>query len=313
MARPITLGMINVLLRNQPLAERRAMLLALVAEAGKSGCQIVLLPEFADHHVTPEAGEARKRGVAEYHRTVGLQVDSPWMQEIAALAREYRCVVIPDVLLLEGDRAYNSAVVFGPDGQSLGQYRKTHLAPGECETVAPGEAIEPVETPFGRIGLFICYDINFPEITRCHELRGADLLLWTSMRQVESEDALFRMILPARALEHGLPLGVATYVSARQKVIRRPMTGTIFNPFGQVIAGGLLTQGVVRGTVDLDERSLTRRRWGEPEWVDQSRYTGRRRRPDLYGPLVQPLSAEEADPDREPVAGEFPEMNSPVM
>lgn len=310
MARPVTLGMINVLLKSQPMEERRRTLLGLVDEAGRGGCQIVLLPEWSDHHVTPEAGAAGREGKAAYLRVAGLEVDSPWMREAAGLARKHRMVVIPNVLLLEGARAFNSAVVFGPDGAVLGQYRKTHLAPEEGSKVEPGDAVAPVRTPYGTLGLSICYDINFPELMRCQELLGADLLLWTTMRQVETEEGLYRAVLPARAIEHGLPLAVATYVTPRQVPLRRPMTSAIFNAFGQAVAGGLFTQGVLRATVDLDERPLIRRCWGKPEWVDHGRYLRSQRRPDLYGALTASLPAGR---EAEPAARMFPELVEPVL
>ena len=247
MSRPVTLGMVNLLLRQEPLAERRERLLSLVEAAGRGGCQIVLLPEFADHHCTFEAGSAGAAGQAELHRVAGLAPDSPWLRRIAELAARYRMVVIPDVLLVDGSQAFNAALVYGPDGAALGRYCKTHLAPGEGRTCTPGRSIDTVATPFGRLGLLICWDIHFPELTRVHELQGADVLLWTSMRQVESEDILWRAVLPARCWEHSLPLGVSTYVTGNQLPLRRPMTATIFDAFGQVVAGGLLGEGIVQG------------------------------------------------------------------
>ena len=66
MARPVTLGMVNVSLKRETLAERRQTLLDDVSKAGQSGWQIVLLPEFADHHVTHEASESHQKGVDAY-------------------------------------------------------------------------------------------------------------------------------------------------------------------------------------------------------------------------------------------------------
>ena len=306
MPRPVAVGLINVSMEIMPLAQRRAELLRMVAGAGKSGCQIVLLPEFADHHRTKESHAAHAKGRDEVRRINSLRLDSPWMKEVAALAKAFNMVVIPDVMLhdggngRDGGRYFNSAVVFGPKGDVLGQYRKTHLAPGECETFDPGDAIEPIATPYGRIGLLICYDINFPELTRVHEMKGAELLLWTTMRQAEHEEGLYRAVLPGRAWTHGIPFGVATYVSEGQLVMRNPMSSILYNCFGQVIAGGLVTPGVVRGVADLDEHPLERRTWANPEWLNSGAYLRRQRRPDLYGVLTRPLSAGERDLRNEP-------------
>lgn len=309
MARIVALGMVNVLLQHEPLAERRREVLRLVDEAGRSGCQIVLLPEYSDHHATREAIAALQAGLGQYRKVAGLNMRSPWMREIASLARKYRMVVIPDVMLIEGSQTANTAVVFGPKGVALGRYSKTHLPPGGDGVCKAGDSIETVATPFGKIGLLICWDIHFPELTRVHELQGADILLWTSMRQVESEDILWRAILPARCCEHGLPLGVATYVTRHQAPLRKPMTSAIFNAFGQIVAGGMLTQGIVRADLDLDARPLERRDWGSTEWVDAGPHFRRCRRPDLYGAIVKPLPRAE----KAPTAGEYPDLVSPVL
>ena len=302
MTRPVTLGMLNTVFTTVPMADRRKDLLRQVDHAGQSGCQIVLLPEFADHHRTKEALAAHgTKSRDKVRRVCSLNMKSSFMRELVGLAKKYKMVVIPNVLLEKDKRYFNSAVVIGPSGSVLGEYRKTHLPSGEEKFTEAGQEIKPIATPYGKIGLMICYDRNYPEIARCHELQGADLLLWTTMRQGELEESLYRAVLPAMAITHGLPLGVATYVTDHQVMKREVMASVIYNAFGQVVAGGLMTNGVVIGTVDLDAKPLDRRKWGQPEWVASSGYLRRRRRPELYGPLVKPLSKAESNPDNEPV------------
>ncbi|MCZ7649364.1 MAG: carbon-nitrogen hydrolase family protein [Planctomycetota bacterium] len=313
MARPITLGMVNVLHRNQPMQERRERLLHWVEEAGRRGCQIVALPEFADHHVTHEAGEAHRQSIDELRRVVGLTWDAPFIKSLRESARKHGMVVIPDVLWLEGGRPYNRCVVIGPEGERLGHYDKVHLAPEEQKTVDFGAKLEPVATPFGKLGLLVCYDINFPEITRCYELQGAEILIWTTMRQCESEEILYRAVLPARAYEHKLPFAVTTYVTPNQHLNMKPMTSAVFNALGQLVAGSMTCEGVVAGTVDLDARPLLRRAWANPQFVDASRYFARQRHPELYGPLTRRLGADEANPALEPTVAEYPDFAAPKI
>lgn len=300
MARPVTLGLLNVSLDLVSLQKRRADVLRMIDEAGRAGCQIALVPEFGDHHRTHESLKAHGKGVAAVRKACSMTWKHPFMKRCAALAKKHKMVVIPDVFLEEDGRYYNSCEVIGPDGKKLGHYRKTHLAPGECDYFEPGDAIAPIETPYGKLGLLICWDINFPELTRCHEVQGADLLLWTTMRQAEHEEGQYRAILPARAIEHGIPFGVATYVTDVQLIGRKPMSSACWNALGQPVAGGWVQAGVVTAKVDLDDRPLTRRSWSDPEWVDAPKYVRRYRRPDLYGPLVEGLSAEARDPKLEP-------------
>jgi 5-aminopentanamidase len=297
MARPVTLSMVNVTPTVVGIEERRRDLLALVDRAGAAGAQIVLLPECCDHHRTHEANAAYKaRSPDAVRRACGVTLSSPWMSALSALAVKHRMVVIPDVMLADGARWYNSCVVFGPDGSVLGQYRKTHLAPTEETIFTAGDRIEPITTPFGRVGLIICYDRNFPEVGRCHEVQGADLLLWTTMRHAELDEGLYRATLPGMAITHGLPLCVATYAMETHARDRATFGSAIYNVFGQVVAGGLATTGLVTGTVDLDVKLTERRSWDEPdEWLDSPRYLRAQRRPELYAALVAPVAEKPKD------------------
>jgi predicted amidohydrolase len=301
MARNVTLGMVNVLYRPDcNLAQRRAELLELVDGAGHDGCQIVALPEFADFHRTTDALSAYERGASAYIRVVGQNQDSPWLKDISKLACRHRMVVIPVVLLLSNGKAHNRALVYGPDGTVLGSHDETHLADGEASLFEPGQTIAPVATPFGRLGLVICYDFNFPEQTRCLELQGAELLLWMTMRQSEAEEGLFRARLPARALEHGMPLGVATYSAPGDTAERSTMSSVVYNALGQIVAGGTTDQCVVKAIVDLDNVPVTKRAWNNDEWVNAASLLRRSRRPDLYCPITRPLNADERDLSKEP-------------
>lgn len=83
----------------------------------------------------------------------------------------------------EGEHYYNTSLLFGPDGELLGHYRKTHLfryGSREGELLTGGDTITVVETPIGKIGLSTCYDLRFPELYRKQIDEGAQLFLVTS-------------------------------------------------------------------------------------------------------------------------------------
>ena len=76
----------------------------------------------------------------------------------------------------DGDTLYNAAILVGPDGL-IGSYRKTHLPfLGVDRFVTPGDELKVFDTALGRIGLIICYDLRFPEVTRTLALHGADIV-----------------------------------------------------------------------------------------------------------------------------------------
>jgi len=92
------------------------------------------------------------------------------------MARKRRMTVVGGFAERDGDRLYNSAAAALPDGRAV-IYRKIHLFYKEPEFFSPGDAPAPVvEAPGARIGVMICFDWAFPEVTRSLALRGAEVI-----------------------------------------------------------------------------------------------------------------------------------------
>ena len=113
----------------------------------------------------------------EGHAQPGRKRPPAELLEVAeALVAPLRRVLRLPVQLGEDGLVYNSAAFVGSDGV-LAVYRKAHLWDAEKLVFTPGEAPPPVvDLPFGRAGLMICYDLEFPEWVRLAALAGADLI-----------------------------------------------------------------------------------------------------------------------------------------
>ena len=103
----------------------------------------------------------------------------------------------------DGDCIYNTAVLLDSDGEIEGFYRKAHLFPlmGEDANLCPGGDMPVFTTPFGTMGLQICYDLRFPEITRALALKGATLIVSPSQFPYPRLDH-WKILTRARALEN---------------------------------------------------------------------------------------------------------------
>ncbi len=148
---------------NRTLSERA------IRSAANQGAQIVVLPELV------------QSGYVFNHRSEALSLaeptEGPTLRLWEALARELNIVVVGGFCeRLQGDELANSAALI--DAQGLrAVYRKAHLWDAEREIFSAGNAAPPVvETVHGRIGMLICYDLEFPEWVRLPALAGADLL-----------------------------------------------------------------------------------------------------------------------------------------
>lgn len=147
----------------------RARALAAIDAAAARGAQVVVLPELVSSgYVFRDAGEARALAEA---------ADGPTLAGWAERAAAHGLVVVGGFPELGGDgRLYNSAALVDPSGVRA-VYRKAHLWDREQLAFTPGDEPPPVlDTPHGRIGVMVCYDLDFPEWTRAAALQGAELL-----------------------------------------------------------------------------------------------------------------------------------------
>ena len=143
--------------------------LALARRAAGEGANLIVLPELAN------TGYAFNSRAEAYAHAETLQ-DGPSLKAWADFAKEYQVYLAAGFSERDGLKLYDSAVLFGPEGR-LGHYRKAHLWNQEKLWFTPGDLGFPVfETPIGRIGLLICWDIWFPEVPRLMAAQGADII-----------------------------------------------------------------------------------------------------------------------------------------
>lgn len=156
---------------NVPKAER------LVEQAVAQGAQLVLLPElFAGPYFCQTQ---REQFWSWAHPVEG----HPWLGRFADLAARLKVYLPISFFERDNNHYYNSLIWFDAQGQSQGVYRKSHIpdGPGYQEKFyfRPGNSgFRTWNTPWGRVGVGICWDQWFPEAARCMALQGADLLLY---------------------------------------------------------------------------------------------------------------------------------------
>jgi predicted amidohydrolase len=197
------------------------------------------------------------------------------IRRLADLARRFRLGVVcgfPE--RRPGSSPYNSACVIGPDGTVIGAYRKTHLFDREPEFFSPGEALPVFDTPFGPIGVAICYDLEFPEAARVLAMRGARVVLnpTANMEPYAEYQAVY---LRARAMENGIHVAAANTVGDDGTYVYFGESAAI-DPQGRVLCRAGSGEELLIAELDLE---------GGP--ADQNLEYLRRRRPDLYRSLAE--------------------------
>jgi len=252
--------------------------LARLEEAAGAGAELLVLPECAlPGYMFDSAEEAMP--FAE-------EIPGASTEVLEQACRRLGVHVVCGLLERDGDLLRNAAVLVGPDGL-VGSYRKTHLPfLGVDRFTAPGDELHVFDTPLGRIGLEICYDLRFPEVTRTLALKGADVVAhptnFPMAAKIQTE-----LITVARAAENRIYLLTANRCGKER---RGEFCGRsqIVDPFGKRLAeAGETDEALLLADIDLEKaRDKNYVIPGEYEL-----YLFGDRRPDLYGALVEETQA----------------------
>ena len=185
------------------LAEALAALDHAASEATHLGADVLITPELmlGGYNVGP----AR---IAE----LGNRCEQI-VTEVSGVARRHGIAIVCGLAEAGQGRPYNTALAIGADGRELMRYRKTHLF-GDVDAAQfdKGPALPEVfSLGEWRAGLAICYDIEFPELTRHLAAQGADVIL-TPTANMQTFSSISARVVPSRAEENGLFIAYANYI-----------------------------------------------------------------------------------------------------
>jgi predicted amidohydrolase len=256
------------------LEANRALCLAAIAEAVDAGAEVIVLPELITSGYMFESTEE----AAE----VAIAPDHELLREWADVAAQANVVVIGGFCERGDDGlVYNSAAVADAAGVRA-VYRKLHLWDNEHAIFTPGNQTPPViETGVGRIGVVICYDLEFPELTRSVALAGAQLLAvptnWPLFPRPDGERPSEATIAMATGRINKMAVACADRLGLERG---QDWTGgaTIVDPDGWVAAESRAPGMVI---ADLDLQSALDKRL-----TDRADVFGDRR-PELYGAVTR--------------------------
>jgi omega-amidase len=204
---------------------------------------------------------------------LAIEIGDPIYKAVAGAARDHRIHLVAGSVPERRDgRVYNTTFVFDPQGDEIARYSKAHVfsLTGEDQVFEGGNAITTFETPWGVIGLTICYDLRFPESYRKLALAGALVIFvpaqWPMVRLLH-----WRTLLQARAIENQCFV-VGVNRAGFEGDYEFAGHSCAVDPLGKVIAEA--GEGPESFVVDLDFDVLHRFREKIPCFRD--------RRPDLY-------------------------------
>lgn len=248
--------------------ENLAHSLRLIKQAAENNAQLVCFPEFQMAYSPPEQKREQLYQVAE-------KINGNFISKLLNSAKKNKINVIATIYEIintnkQNHKVSDTAVLISDRGKLESVYRKIHLYDAlgfkESKKLTAGNIIErPIKTSVGTLGLLICYDMRFPEISRILTVNGASILVspsaWVSGIMKEEH---WEIMLKARAIENGVyviaPNQLGNIYSGRSMVI---------DPFGSTLVDMGNREGMelvdidnsrvdtIRGTLPLLENRRT--------------------------------------------------------
>lgn len=249
----ITLAQMKVVYRRPD--ENLAKAETLIAEAVRRGSDLICFPEmwttgFDWHYLATKPRE---------HEEV--------IEQVAALARRHRIWINGSLpMVTEDGRIANTSILFSAEGKRAGVYRKVHLFSllHEDRHLVAGDSLTVVNTPWGKVGLSVCYDIRFPELYRSYALQGVRLVLAPAAFPDPRRDH-WQVLSRARAIENQMFLAGVNRVGNEDfgpdGVVRYFGTSLLVDPWGKlVLEAGEAEEELLVASIDLCEADELRSR-----------------------------------------------------
>lgn len=239
----------------------------LVEEAKQKGASMVFLPEGFDY-----IGSSREETLS-----LAESLEGETVSRLTQIARKL------DVWLSLGGfhergpnwktdrRIYNSHIIINNKGDIVSVYRKAHLFDVELPdkgvslkesafTIPGPSLIAPIETPIGKVGLGICYDLRFPELSLSLQRNGAEILTYPSAFTVATGAAHWEVLLRARAIETQCFVLAAAQVGPHHNKRSSYGHALAVDPWGEVLGDcGGEQPGLIMVDINLEKLRNTRR------------------------------------------------------
>lgn len=223
----------------------------LVGAAAADGADLVVLPEYANY-----LADEGKVAHAE-------SLDGPTISTYRDLARRHDIVFHCGSFLetaADPQRTYNTSVLIAPDGEVIATYRKIHLFDVaidggvdslESRDILPGRRSVVAETPLGRIGMAICYDVRFPELFRTLVDKGAGVVTMPAAFTLYTGKDHWEVLLRARAIENQVFIIAPGQWGGHPNNRSCFGSSMIIDPWGTVMARASEGVGFVMAPVDF--------------------------------------------------------------
>jgi nitrilase len=234
-----------------------------IAEAAAGGAQLVVLPE---NFAAMGRQESLRREMAE---TDGAGRIQDWLAETASRARVWLVGGTLPIMTPDDPRPAAACCVYDATGARVGRYDKIHMfdvdVPGgteryrESANTRPGRTPLLLSSPWGGLGVAVCYDLRFPELFRAMAAQGLDLLAVPAAFTFGTGKAHWEILLRARAIENLAYVAAAAQTGVHPGGRRTWGHSMVIGPWGEVLAMRPDDPGVCMAAIDMERPGQLRR------------------------------------------------------
>ncbi|MEF2094724.1 carbon-nitrogen hydrolase family protein [Bacillus sp. CFBP9009] len=212
---------------------------AYMKEAKTAGADVIVFPELA------MTGYLLKEDVNKFAE----EENGPNIQTLRAICKELSLALVLSFPERENEFYFISVLYIDEYGVILGKYRKTHLFHTETDYFSRGTEYPVFSTKFGKVGMMICYDLEFPEVARILRTSGAEILFITTanMKPYEEAQSIF---LKSRAIENEIPIAICNRLG-REEELEFFGSSMIVDHTGRVMADAKGNEGIISAAIDL--------------------------------------------------------------
>jgi predicted amidohydrolase len=241
----------------QDIQENLATAKKWVKEAAHQGAKLVVLPEmFAlmamDQMEKIKAAELFGKGVIQDFLADLAKQNKIWL--VAG--------TIPILVDSASHKAHAACLVFNEEGQLMGRYDKIHLfdvdlagtseSYQESKVITAGKNLTVIKTPFGKLGIAVCYDIRFPEMFRLMHEQGVEIVALPAAFTFTTGSVHWDILVRARAIENQVYMIAAGQTGVHPNNRKTYGHSMIVDPWGAIKASLPVEQGIIVADIDLN-------------------------------------------------------------
>lgn len=226
---------------------------SMVEESSRNGVDLAILPEMFNCPYENSKFE-------EYSERID---NSQTLDSMSNAASEF------DIHIIAGsipekvkESVYNTSFIFDNKGEIIGFHRKMHLFDidvpeqitfKESDTLKAGNEITVVETDMGKIGIGICYDMRFPELSRIMALKGANIIVFPGAFNLTTGPAHWETIIRSRAIDNQLFVVAVSPASNNESNYVAYGHSMVANPWGEILNKGRYDEEIIYAQVNLND------------------------------------------------------------